>query len=84
MALFWKALRQAYKKTRAELELADQESKVLKVLQDDPITIDILKKIAVEFAYHFEIARPDGTIFRFYKRINDEYEDTSENGGWGR
>jgi hypothetical protein len=81
---FWKTFFTAFNKARAESRLLKEQTKLHSTLCDDAITLDLIKKICKEFQYHFEITRPDGTIFRFYKRVDDTYEDLTENDGWGR
>lgn len=43
------------------------ENKLRKEIVDDIISERVLRRIAEEYGYHFEIQRPDGLIFRFQK-----------------
>lgn len=72
----------AFQRALTELRAQKREARLKAVLTDDPITIELIKKIAVEFQYHFEIGRPDGTVFRFFKDSPHTISD-EENDGWG-
>lgn len=52
--------------------------RVKTALLDDDLSIEMLEIIAKNYKYHFEVIRPDGTIFRFNKYSN---ESVPENGG---
>ena len=44
------------------------EQSALQALHDDPITMELIQRIAREYDYHFEIVQRDGTILRFHKQ----------------
>lgn len=47
----------------AKHKLADQ-------MLNDPLSIELLAKVAKNCSRHFDVVRPDGTIFRFHDTAN--------------
>ena len=62
--MFIKRIIEAFKTAQEETRRA----RVARILFDDPLSLEMIRSIAKEFDYHFEIVRRDGTIMRFRKR----------------
>jgi hypothetical protein len=54
-------------KVLKSVKLQEAEAKTARMLTDDPISVELIAKIAREYQYHFEIVQKDGTILRFTK-----------------
>ena len=46
---------------------SEAEAAMIRTLHDDPISVELIRRIAQEYDYHFEIVQRDGTILRFFK-----------------
>lgn len=51
---------------RANKERKKAEN-TLRLLSESDVTVQMIEKICREYYFHFEIERPDGTKFRFFK-----------------
>ena len=71
---FAKALK-LVKKTRAE-------EQAMQSIHDDPISVELIRRIAREYDYHFEIVQRDGTILRFFKEGIEPSKDISQGAYW--
>ncbi len=49
--------------------------KTARMLTDNPLTVELIARIAREYDWHFEIVQRDGTILRFEKKVNGEERD---------
>jgi len=58
------------------------EASAIQALHDDPITLELIRRIAREYDYHFEIVQRDGTILRFFKEGVEPSKDMSAGGYW--
>lgn len=54
-------------KAMKSVKLQEAEAKTAKMLTDDPISVELIAKIAREYQYHFEIVQKDGNILKFTK-----------------
>ena len=72
--MFIKRVVEAYKRAKEERAVA----RVSKHVLDDPLSIELIEKIAKQYDYHFEIVKTDGTVFRFWKRGAREPKVESE------
>jgi hypothetical protein len=63
MLRYWKAIREE----RQRMKVEKLETMMKKKLIQDVFDEKLLRRIAVEYGYHFEIQRPDGLIIRFEK-----------------
>lgn len=70
----------AFLATFKQLKKQEKETSVAKMLTDDPLTVELIERIAVKHDYHFEIVQKDGTVLRFYKKVNKE--DFPDTGFW--
>lgn len=75
---FWSNLAKALKLVK----LAESEARVAQMLHEDPITVEMIARIAKEYAYHFEIVNKDGTILKFTKRGVALSRDDAEGEVW--
>jgi len=73
-----KALSSALKIVKKEKD----EARLAKELTDSPITIELIRRIARDFDYHFEIVQKDGTILRFKKSGVTSSVDETEGEVW--
>jgi TusA-related sulfurtransferase len=48
---------------------------VTKLLTDDPLTIELIERIAFKNGYQLEIVQRDGTILRFVKMTGQQIEN---------
>lgn len=67
-----------WRKAVKELKKVESQEKVLKSLIEDPLTVELIAKIAREYKYHFEIAQKDGTRLIFYKEGIPRFDDLSD------
>jgi 4-hydroxy-3-methylbut-2-en-1-yl diphosphate synthase IspG/GcpE len=67
-----------WRKAVKELKKAETQEKIQKSLTEDPITVELIAKIAKEYKYHFEIAKKDGTRLIFYKEGIPRFDDLSD------
>jgi len=72
--IFFPRLRKAMK----DLKKVETQDKILKSLTDDPLTVELIAKIAKEYKYHFEIQQKDGTRLIFYKEGVPRFDDLSD------
>lgn len=63
-----------------ELKVKESQEAAVKALTEDPLTIELIERIAKSYDYHFEVVRPDGTVLRFVKRVGPGSEQ--ETGVW--
>lgn len=70
---FLRRLFAAFKSIKKE----DNLKKVAQDLTENPLTVELLERIAKSYDYHFEIVRPDGVVIRFTKKM----EEVSDTGG---
>lgn len=63
MLRYWRAI----KEERQRMKVEKIENELRKKLVTDVFDEKLLRKIATEYGYHFEIQRPDGLIIRFEK-----------------
>ena len=57
-----------------------KEEPVTKMLTDDPLTVELIERIAKSYDYHFEIVQKDGTVLRFVKKM--DRAEAPETGVW--
>ena len=72
--IFFPRLRKAMK----DLKKVETQDKILKSLTDNPLTVELIAKIAKEYKYHFEIQQKDGTRLIFYKEGVPRFDDLSD------
>ena len=75
---FIKALLSALKIVKKE----KNDLRLMKELTDNPLTVEMIRKIARDFDYHFEIVQKDGTILRFKKSGVTSSVDENEGDVW--
>lgn len=71
------------KKLFAALKIVKKQQKeesVTKMLTDDPLTVELIERIAKNYDYHFEIVQKDGTVLRFTKKM--DRAEVPETGFW--
>ena len=73
-----RAIGQALKLIKEE----EQVSRLNGLLTDDPISVELIRKIAKEYDYHFEIVQKDGTVLRFKKAGVSTAVDRAEGDVW--
>ena len=73
-----RAIGKAFKLIKAE----KAEQSAIQALHDDPITVELIRRIAREYDYHFEIVQRDGTILRFFKEGVEPSKDISQGAFW--
>ena len=66
------------RKAMKDLKKVETQEKILKSLTDDPLTVELIAKIAKEYKYHFEIQQKDGTRLIFYKEGIPRFDDLSD------
>lgn len=83
------ALNSIKEKNRIEQEKIEREKRITRVLTTDPWDFDLIKKIAQETEYNFDlINQATGQILRFYKKdnrveeINKLHDDAIKEGIW--
>lgn len=54
--------------TFAELKQKTRQEQTVKMLTDDPLTVELIERIAKAYDYHFEIVQPNGYVLRFEKK----------------
>jgi len=70
---FFGLLARAFKQAKKDAS----DDQIARRLTDDPITIELIAKVAKDYGYHFEIVQPDGNVLRFYKRQGEPTQDGS-------
>jgi len=75
---FFSRLFQAIK----QLKKTEAEESTARMLTDNPLNIELIARIAKEYAYTFEIVQKDGTVLRFYKPAGMVTEDPSAKEFW--
>ena len=61
---------------------SEAEEATIRTLHDDPISVELIKRIAQEYSYHFEIVQKDGTILRFMKEGVEPSRDVRQGEVW--
>lgn len=61
---------------------SEAEEATIRTLHDDPISVELIKRIAQEYSYHFEIVQKDGTILRFFKEGVEPSKDIRQGEVW--
>ena len=61
---------------------SEAEEAMIRTLHDDPISVELIKRIARDYSYHFEIIQKDGTILRFFKDGIEPSKDATQGAYW--
>ena len=75
---FFRAVANAIK----QVKQAEAEHRAAITLHDDPLSVELIRKIAREYQYHFEIVQKDGTILRFFKEGVEGSKDPTAGAYW--
>lgn len=69
-------------KAMSQLKKTDAQEKASVMLTDNPLNVELIARIAKEYAYTFEIVQKDGTVLRFYKPPGMVSEDPTAKEYW--
>lgn len=58
----------------------DSQELAAKDLTENPLTVELIERIAKNYDYHFEIVRADGVVIRFTKKM--EQVEAGNGGVW--
>lgn len=61
---------------------SEAEEAAIRTLHDDPISVELIRRIAQEYDYHFEIVQKDGTVLRFFKEGIEQSKDPTQGAYW--
>lgn len=69
-----------FDRLRAAMKLVKSQKsaeKTARMLTDNPLTVELIARIAREYDWHFEVVQRDGTILRFEKKTQTQEADGS-------
>lgn len=71
--MIFRRLREALKLVKSQ----KSAEKTARMLTDNPLTVEMIARIAREYDWHFEIVQRDGTVLRFEKKVVSQAGDAS-------
>ncbi len=65
-----------------ELKREEKTERASQKLTDDPLTVEMIHRIAKAYDYHFEIVQKDGTVLRFLKKSTGDERNPFDGEVW--